>query len=70
MTCLVSAARQIAINLSPIAKKINFFPWPYAIRISLERPSNYLACALQLCLCFFRVRFALLKTSLSNQNLT
>ena len=38
--------------------------------ISLERASNNLACALQFFLCLFCARFALLKTGLSNQNLT
>ena len=38
--------------------------------ISLQRTSNSLACALQCFLCLFCVRFALLKTRLSNRNLT
>ena len=38
--------------------------------ISLERASNNLACALQFFLCLFCARFALLKTGLSNRNLT
>ena len=38
--------------------------------ISLERASNNLACALQCFLCLFCARFALLKTDLSNRNLT
>ena len=39
-------------------------------KLSLERTSNNLACALQCFLCLFCARFALLKTLLSNQNLT
>ena len=38
--------------------------------ISLRRTSNSLACALQCFLYLFCVRFALLKTGLSNRNLT
>ena len=38
--------------------------------ISLQRTSNSSACALQCFLCLFCVRFALLKTGLSNRNLT
>ena len=38
-------------------------------KISLERTSNNLACALQHFLCLFCARFALLKTGLSNRNL-
>ena len=39
-------------------------------KISLERTSNNLACALQCFLCLFCARFSLLKTGLSNRNLT
>ena len=39
-------------------------------KIPLERTSNNLACALQCFLCLFCARFALLKTGLSNRNLT
>ena len=38
--------------------------------ISLQRTSNSSACALKCFLCLFCVRFALLKTGLSNRNLT
>ena len=63
------AARQIANNLSPIAK--NFYLIFLALCImSFERTSNNLACALQFFLCLFCARFALLKTGLSNRNLT
>ena len=47
---LVLAARQIANNLTPIAKKFYFFCWALLI-ISIERTSNNLACALQFFLC-------------------
>ena len=66
---LVFAARQIANNLSPIAKKL----WLHFLafcKISLERTSNNLVCALQCFLCLFWAHFALLKTVLSNRNLT
>ena len=59
------AARQIANNLSPIAKKFQLFFLALRI-ISLERTSNNLACALQFFLCLFCARFALLKTRFSN----
>ena len=39
-------------------------------KISLERTSNNLACALRCFLCLFCARFALLKTGYSNRNLT
>ena len=38
--------------------------------MSLERASNNLACALQFFLCLFCTHFVLLKTGLSNRNLT
>ena len=57
------AARQIANNLSPI----HFLAFR---KISFERTANNLACALQCFLCLFCARFALLKTGLSNRNLT
>ena len=66
---LVFAARQIANNLSPIAKiwSLHFLAFR---KISLEKTYNNLACALQCFLCLFCARFALLKTGLSNQKLT
>ena len=66
---LVFVAWQIANNLSPMAKtfKLLFL----ALRlILLEITSSNFACALQFFLCLFCARFALLKTGLSNQNLT
>ena len=66
---LVFAVRQIANNLSPIAKKLKLHFLAFRI-ISLERTSNNLACALQCFLCLFCPRFALLKTGHSNRNLT
>ena len=65
---LVFAARQIANNLSPIAKKFLLLFLDLRI-ISLERTPNNLAYALQFFLCLFGARFALLKTGLSNRNL-
>ena len=59
------AVRQIANNLSPIAKKFQLFFLALRI-ISLKTMSNNLACALQFFLCLFCTRFALLKTGLSN----
>ena len=66
---LVFAVRQIANNLSPIAKKLKLHFLAFRI-ISLERTSDNLACALQCFLCLFCPRFALLKTGHSNRNLT
>ena len=66
---LVFAARQIANNLSPIAKKLKLHFLAF-YKISLERTSNNLACALQCFLCLFCARFALLKIGHSNRNLT
>ena len=66
---LVFAARQIANNLSPIAKKLLFHFLAFC-KISLERTSNNLACALQFFLCLFCARCVLLKTGHSNRNLT
>ena len=63
------AARQIANNLLPIAKKL-LLQFLAFHKISLERTSNHLACALQCFLCLFWARFALLNTGLSNRNLT
>ena len=65
----VFAAWQILNNLLPIAKKFYLHFLAFRI-ISLQRTSNSLACALQCFLCLFCVRFALLKTGLSNRNLT
>ena len=66
---LVFAAQQIANNLSPIAKKLQLHFLAFC-KISLERTSNNLACALQCFLCLFCARFALLKTGHSSRNLT
>ena len=66
---LVFAARQIANNLSPIAKKLLLYFLAFC-KISLERTYNNLACALQCFLCLFCARFALLKIGHSNRNLT
>ena len=63
------AARQIANNLSPIAKKLSLLFLAFRI-VSLEKTSNNLACALQFFLFVFCARFALLKTGFSIQNLT
>ena len=49
---LVFAARQIANNQSPMAKKFLFLVLVLRI-LSLERTSNNLACALQFFLCLF-----------------
>ena len=65
----VFAARQIGNNLSPIAKKIVTLFLAFC-KISLERTSNYLACALEFFLCLFCARFVLLKTGHSSRNLT
>ena len=65
---LVFAARQIANNLSRIAKKLSlFFGLSHNI---IRKKSNNLACALQCFLCLFCPRLALLKTDLSNRNLS
>ena len=66
---LVFAPRQIANNLSPTVKKFELIF--FALRItSLEKTSNNLACALHFFLGLICARVALLKTGLSNQNLT
>ena len=66
---LVFAARQIANNLPPRAKKFLLYFLAFC-KISLERTSNNLACALQFFLCLFCARFVLLKTGHLNRNLT
>ena len=66
---LVFAARQIENNLSPIAKKLLFHFLAFC-KISWERTSNNLVCALQFFLCLFCARCVLLKTGHSNRNLT
>ena len=66
---LVFATRHIANNLSSIAKKLQLYFLAFR-KISLERTSNNLACALQCFLCLICARFALLKTGHSNRNLT
>ena len=63
------AARQIANNLSPRAKKLLLYFLAFR-KISSERTSNNLACALQCFLCLFCARFAQLKAGHSNRNLT
>ena len=65
---LVFAAWQIANNLSLIAKKLLLYFLAFC-KISLERTSNNLACALQCFFCLFCARFALLKTGHSKRNL-
>ena len=59
---LVFAARQIANNLLPIAKKFQF--------LFLILRITSLACAIQFLLCLFCARFALPKTGLSRQSLS
>ena len=63
------ADRQVANNLSPIAKRFELLFLALRI-ISLERTFSDLACALQFFLCLFCARFSLLKTGPSNGNLT
>ena len=53
---LVFAARQIANNLSPIAKKLLLYFLAFC-KISLERTSYNLACAIQCFLYLFCARF-------------
>ena len=62
---LMFAARQIANNLSPIAKQFHLFFMVLRI-ILLERTSNNLARAFQFFLCLIFARFALLKTGFSS----